>query len=104
MADDVLTINALRAVSSLQVGYAIHFEEHRLLGEISDPGELVATLVLDGTARGASASDQGLRRFEFFYTFDQGRADPVPLNGRFTCARRRVGLRARLQYKWRSMP
>jgi hypothetical protein len=77
MADDVLTMNELRALPSGQVGYAIHFDEHRVLSEISDPSEIVATLALDGTARGASVTAQGLSTFEFSYTFERGRVRHV---------------------------
>jgi hypothetical protein len=72
-ADDVLTISELRTLPSLEVGYAIHFEEHRVLSEISDPSEFVTTIALHGIARGAAASDQGLRSFEFSYSFERRR-------------------------------
>ena len=77
MADDVVTMGELRALASLRVGYAIHFEEHRVLSEISDPSEFVATLALDGTAHGASASAQGLSPFELSYTFERDRVRRV---------------------------
>jgi hypothetical protein len=77
MADDVLTMKELRSLPSLQAGYAIHFEEHRVLSEISDPSEFVTTLALDGVAHGASATAEGLSTFEFSYTFDGGRVRAV---------------------------
>jgi hypothetical protein len=77
MSDDTLFIAELRGLSSLQVGYAIHFEEHRILSEILDPSELVTTLALDGVSTGALSSAHTLRKFEFSYNFRRGRVRDV---------------------------
>jgi hypothetical protein len=72
MADDVLTIGELRTLSSLRVGSAFHFEERRVLSEVSDPSELVTTVALNGTAQGLLIGADGLRGFEFSYIFGGG--------------------------------
>jgi hypothetical protein len=73
MADDLLTVGELRTLPSLQMSYAIHFEEHRVLSAISDPSEIVATEALEGTAHGAWAGVERLSTFEFSYSFERGR-------------------------------
>ena len=76
-SDGALFIGELRAFSSLQVGYAIQFDEHRILSEIQDPSELVRTLAWDGVSSGALSSGDTFRKFEFSYNLSRGRVRDV---------------------------
>ena len=77
MSDGALFIAELRGLPSLQVGYAIQFDEHRILSEIVDPSEQVVTLAWDGVSNGALSSADTLRKFEFSYNLSRGRVRDV---------------------------
>ena len=77
-ATDIVNPGAeLRGLPSLQVGYPIQFDEHRILSEIVDPSELVMTLAWDGVSNGALSSADTLRKFEFSYNVSRGRVRDV---------------------------
>jgi hypothetical protein len=77
MSDGALFIAELRGLPSLQGGYAIQFDEHRLLSEILDPSAPVTTLAWDGVSKGAPSSADTLRKFEFSYNLSRGRIRDV---------------------------
>jgi hypothetical protein len=77
MSDGTLFISELRGLSSLHVGYAIQFDEHRILSEILDPSAPVTTLAWDGVSDGALSSAHVLRKFEFSYSFSRGKVREV---------------------------
>ena len=77
MSDGTLLIAELRGLPSLQAGYAIQFDEYRILSEILDPSEQVTTLAWDGVSNGALSSAQSLRKFEFSYNLSRGRVRDV---------------------------
>jgi hypothetical protein len=77
MSDGALFIAELRGLSSLQIGYAIQFDEHRILSEILDPSAPVMTLAWNGVSNGALSSAHTLQKFEFSCNLSRGRVRDV---------------------------